>query len=401
LPKVKLPEGFSDSVCDRIRERGLPAPQRILAFPAPRRLTYPWKRIAVAATVLLAVGVAAVLLSNAAVRRAESPMISGNPLVKSPISAKPELAVGPTKRVTPEAGAAKFEAKLPELNRRDLEQYGQMLASLLAPLSDSMDALARTGVELAAKMPTEKSLIVSSLRPATPIKSHALHLPPLEDLRNLDQDKVRQQLNDGNAQQIDISCQESWKALERFQDACKVNGIKLILDPEVAFRQSKKMPAMYVVYLENVPADRVIKILNSLQAEDKKAEAKNKGDTQFNSVWVIPLEDPLRKWLAETLGVPVGNLIPPKATAPKGPTGNVDNTKPLAQDTQKSLEKLAPGSSSAGKPSAKEPSALVLVSGPVRTPMQMTKEVKQFVEGRLAPQPDAIHVVFLLRPSKG
>ena len=69
----------------------------------------------------------------------------------------------------------------------------------------------------------------------------------------------------------------------------------------------------------------------------------------------------------------------------------------------KAIEKLPAGSPSAKPGTAKEreTTALVVMNGLNRGPLGVSKEIKQFVEGRSGLQPDGLHVVFVLRASRG
>jgi len=98
-----------------------------------------------------------------------------------------------------------------------------------------------------------------------------------------------------------------------------------------------------------------------------------------------------RKRLADALGVAPATLNPQPMSSDS--LSSLDPTRPIAEGTIKSLERLA----SKGK----EATAIALVYYPNRTRMPPSRELKQFQDSRLGLEGKAIHVVFLLRPTRG
>jgi hypothetical protein len=402
LPRATLPENFGEAVLEQIRLREAQRPAAAFAIPLRRRMSWV-PRLAAAAAVLLAIGGATYffVVYNAKLQPSQ-PLASGQP-TRPPLPMDKPLASAQAKKDAADQKAPGAESHAKAVATADLEKLGMALASLADPVvrsvAGSIDALTSAGIAMASDRPSADAVLTNRSTAPTQLKSAASHLPPLEDFRALDDARIVEQIKEGGFQLVDISCQESWKALDRLEAACRANGFKIIVDADAALRRSKKMPAVYVIYIENITADKVAKILHAAENEDKKAEAKIKNDVQFNSVLVLPLEEVWRKWLAETLGVAPAAFVHPRAAA-KSPTSSIDTTKPLPLDTQKSLEKLA-SSPSAGKATPKEPTALIMLNSPPRPQAQMSKEVKQFLEVSSGLQPDVIHAVFVLRPVKG
>ncbi len=201
-----------------------------------------------------------------------------------------------------------------------------------------------------------------------PFKSVDVKLPLFLDLGKFESAELGDLVNRLQRNQvyhIDLSCKQSWLAFERFQAACKAAGVKLVVDPEVTTRMGKRYPAFYMAYLENVTPEQVAKVLSALKAADKT------GDHQFDSVMVQALEVEGRRKLAESLGL-----------APKA------------------MEKLPAGQGGAPAVKPTEPTAVALICFPNRNRLPLSKEVKQLLDNR-GWQPDAVHVVFLLRPDRG
>jgi hypothetical protein len=402
LRPMKLPESFSQRVLDQIRMRGLQRPVTILIIPVRRRMAWV-RRLAVAAAVFVAVGAATYffVMHNAALNPGQ-PLASSQPGRSLQQPDKPDIAALEPKNDARNTVAPKDDVRSSALTAADVEQFGRAVANWAEPIKrsllDSVDSLGSAGTAIAANKPSPDEVLTNRMIGTTRLKSVTPHLPPLEDFRSLEDARIVDPIKEGGFQLVDISCQESWKGLDRFEAACRANGFKIIVDGDAALRRTKKLPAMYVIYIENIAPEKVAKILQAAEGEDKKAEAKIKNDVQFNSVLVLPLEETWRKWVAEMLGVAPASFVHPRA-ASKSPT-SIDTTKPLQLDTQKSLEKLG-SSPSAGKATAKEPTALIMVIGPAKPAMQMSKEIKQFLEVSSGLQPDVVHAVFVLRPSKG
>lgn len=400
LPHLKLPETFSQAVLDQIGMRGLHRPAALIAIPRPRRMSWV-SRAAIAAAVLAAVSAATYLFALRSAGPNSAPALASSQPARLPLASdKPGAAAARPKNDAPTVAATRSEMQPPALSAADVEWLGAALADLTDPIVHFSHALSSAGIAMAPAKRSADGVLTHEPIGASRLKTVSPHLPPLEDFRTMDDARIVDQLKDGGFQLVDISCQESWKALDRFEAACRANGFRIIVDADAVLRRSKKMPAMYVVYIENIASDKVAKILHAAQAEDRKAEAKIKNDVQFNSVLVLPLEESWRKWLAEMLAVAPAGFVHPKA-ASKSPASTIDTTKPLPLDTQKSLEKLGSGGPPAGKTGAKEPTVLIMVNGPARSPMQMSKEIKQFLEAAAGLQPDVVHALFVLRPAKG
>jgi hypothetical protein len=231
----------------------------------------------------------------------------------------------------------------------------------------------------------------------SPFKTIEVRLPLFLDPRNLESSPLLEHLQRDSLHYLDLACQESWKALERLQAACQASGIRLRIDAEVKQVLAKKGPARYMIYLENVSPNQVARLLEALQAEEKKADDKRKGDTQFTSLMVQPLDRDGRQRLAEALGVPLSQL--PPVTAKKGNAATKDGAAaPPAADGQRGTQSQG-GQGSQGK--GQRPDGVVLLYYPSRTWHPLSSEARQFFDHQRAWRPEAVHVVILLRPLRG
>jgi hypothetical protein len=209
-------------------------------------------------------------------------------------------------------------------------------------------------------------------------------------LRELDQDRLRQRLYEeltkDAAYRVEVSCLQSSKAFERLQAAFKAQGIRLLIDQDAHERLKRRLRTNYILYSENVTPEELTKVLQQLGLEDRNAEAKRRGDGQFERVVVNRLLPADEKELAILLGVEVT----PPAAKPKGPLG-VDIRKPLAEQTAKQVVQGLKGP---------ERLAIVLPYNPVR-PRPASKEVKQFLDGRKELRPGTLQMLLVLRGTGG
>jgi hypothetical protein len=217
----------------------------------------------------------------------------------------------------------------------------------------------------------------------SPFKTIDVQLPLFLDTRNLQTDKLLERFQGDNFHYFDLSCGESWKAFERFQTALRTAGLKVIVDTEITQRLEKKAPTRLMIYLEELTPGHVVRLLEALQAADQGAEEKKKGDFQFRSIMVHPLDAEGRRRLADSLGVPVNSLPPLRASGATNP---------------QAAEKALTGQ---GGQDAKRAHGVALVYYPHRGPNPASADVRRFFDIRPNWQPDAIHVVLVLRPRRG
>jgi hypothetical protein len=392
---------FSFAVVDLILRRKNPARARRRFIP----------RLAVAASLLLALGLGGYFLKEH-LSKARGP----GPIAATGQPAAPPAPPGIAERSAPDAAKSPAVA-LDELHRQlpSREQLNEALEQLreaLSPLADQLARIYQSSQEAVASAIERESgeaggagepglgnptILTSQMRPGKAFKSIEMSkLPPIFDVKDFDSGKLVALLKEERVHHIDLSCQECGKALERLQAACRASGVKLIVDAEVTQRLNQKLPAPYMVYLENVSPELVAKVLDRLRLADQRAEQAKKGDAQFGSVLVLPLDEAGRKRLASSLGVSSSSLLPAKVKKP-GPASKIDPTQPISKETEKALDKLAAGQ---GRGAGNAPTAVVLISVPNRKLVPVSKEVKAYLDGRSGAQADHVNVVFFLRAGR-
>jgi hypothetical protein len=226
-------------------------------------------------------------------------------------------------------------------------------------------------------------------------------------MRDLDQEKVKQhlrkELQRESAYRLELFCLANGKALDRLQAAFKAHGVRLVIDPEVHALKNRKVRTDYALYTEGLTADDLARVLERLGKEDKQAEARRRGDGQFDKVLVFPLTPASRKELTSLLGV--DPLVAP--ARPQTPLG-VDIHKPIASGTaaqvSQALEGQGPPRPEPGKPAAvraPERLAVVLHYNPTRSRPTPSRELKQFLDSRKDRPSAAVPTFLVLRNVSG
>jgi hypothetical protein len=398
LKRESAPVNFAELVVARIRIQSRRA----------RRLA--WVPRTVAAAIIIGVG----LGTFAIIHELNTPVGSddmaergqGHPSVPKvavhtvrPSNADNQRAVQALKELTDKLPTREQIAQASDELRSAVDSMTETLTAVYGSSRDAIAGLAG-GEPASAGEPGygNPTYLTSPIHPSKAFKTVDLSKMPLFlDLKELESSKLVTRLREDKLHHIDLSCQESWKALERLQGACRANGIKLVIDADVMQRMNKKLPAQYMVYLENVTPELIGKVMATLQTEDKNAEQRKKGDAQFDSIMVLPLDDAGRKRLADSLGVSPSSLLPAKPKRSGPPV--IDPSKPLSKETEKALDKLASGQGRGA--TGKEATAVVLIAIPNRSRVLVSKEVKTHLDSRTGARPENVNVVFLLRPSRG
>ncbi|HXG10356.1 MAG TPA: zf-HC2 domain-containing protein [Gemmataceae bacterium] len=351
--------------------------------PSPQPATIPlWLGLSAAAAMLIAVGIGSYLYFS-------GPTWSDPPVARQsqPAPAVPAARAEslpehtPVPREEPPAGprpAASSRPAPPELVR--------------APRPAPADEPDPDPEVLASPAPVEKKEL---------FRAADVQLPIVINLHELDQEKSRQELrgelNRGSAFRLELPCRESSaRAFKRLQPVLEANGIRLIVDQVAQVRlRYGQFKTNYVIYLEDVTPDELVRVLEQLGAEDRKAEA---GPRQFTQLVAASLNEADRKEISQLLSVDPRQLTPRSQALP-----GVDLRKPLAETTGDQVAQALTKQGGVprpepGKPAAKAPErlALALAYNPVR-PRSGSAEVKRFLESRKPPREGTLQVLLVLR----
>jgi hypothetical protein len=400
LPPVKLSPDYSQNMLREITTRRIPAPGK-RTNPRKNMLRTRWAPAAVAAAVVLAIGLGTFAILH---NLTKDP---GNGSVAKNVAPNTQGNGGNGFKANDESRIARLEASKQAANmlRDDLAkasdnvaQAGRVIIGIGEDVARTIDGGRIEIARLAGRTPptngnaeldvpfSPSSILTMPFSPTKSFKTIDMKLSLVGDLKSLDSKKLQAQLQPDSLHFIDCACGESNKAYERLQAICKTAGVKLVIEPQVQKAISKKIPGAFMVYFENVKPDQLNRLVAALQNEEKKKE-------QFPSVLIQTLDEDGKKRFAEMIGLPVHTMSPVRSS------GRPDPTKPLSNDTLKSLEKVAAGQGAKG--TGKEPTAYAFTYTVMRGRLIYgSKDVRQILDARQGWQPDAVHVVMLLRPSR-
>jgi hypothetical protein len=400
LRPQRLPDHFADQIVRRL-------PARRTLPVSGRRPTYRWWPVVAAAAVIVGIGIGTAFLvndlrnlGNAAGNNGTSELVQQpGAQSSSPSGTGSDEITVPADKATGFANAEPRVEPDPERLATGVREPSGSPNERSAPLLPDAPPpfVASPKGSERDRLPGEEPFAHSPIFTAPPLgqaagfKTLDIKLALFLEPRSLDLPALAARLQSEPVHHVDIACQESSRSFERLQAACHAAGVKLTVEAELAQRLAKKLPTAFLIYLENTSPEQVVKLMAALGREEELAEARKKGDAQIESIMVQPLDEAGRKRLAEALGVPSATLNPLPVSSES--LSNLDPTRPIAEGTIKSLEKLA----SKGK----EAAAIALVYYPNRTRMPPSRELKQFHDSRLGLEGKAIHVVFFLRPTRG
>jgi hypothetical protein len=185
----------------------------------------------------------------------------------------------------------------------------------------------------------------------------------LEEVRKLQVDRLVKGFGPETALRIELPCFDTAKGFRRLQDALKDVAVALAVDAAAQNRLSKpRLRSNYVLFLEDLTADELARVLTRVGSDDKKAaQARPKPDGQFGTMVVNRLSDADRKELSDVLRVDPRVL---QAGAGKG----------------KGAERLA----------------LAVTYNPER-PKANSPEVKRYLDNRRPARAGALQVLLVLR----
>jgi hypothetical protein len=396
LTAPRLDVDLSASVLDSIRERRL-SPLRRKSKPLTPGFPT-WVGIAVAASVLCAIGLASYIGFAAYLSRSrQSP---DNPVAKKD---EPET---PRDRVTPGSGDQGEKNRDPkkEFVRNGTPRPYEFVGPPEPGPRDDNPVVVKNPVDPMPPDPTppDPEPMKEELGPV--LTNRAMERFELEQvtgsakpvilkLHDLDQDEPRRRLNDELVQsagfRLELPCDNGTPAFERLQAACKDRKVALLIDQKAQQRlKAPKAKTNYILYIENLTPEELSRLVQQLAADDKKAAAKKASDARFDRLVVTRLTKRDYKELSELLG------IDPSKVEPTGPLGT-DLHRPLPEQTAEQIGKALEGEKTKSK-SAEVQQALVLAYNPVLPPKN-SPEVKRFLDGRKSAKPDTVRAIIVLR----
>jgi hypothetical protein len=388
LPRQHLAPDFPARVLQAASERQLhPGRRRLARLAAPPMMLPAWSGLAVAASVLLLVGFASFVYftqalsdgtnGGAVVKNGDDDQQPGRPdrpdapPAPAPDPRPPDIAAdNPPKPDGPAPGPTQV-ADVPPKEKSDAAGDPMADTRLTSPIP-KLELFQPKAVEAA--------------------------LPLILKFGDLDVGKLREELQKDSGYRLEVPCRESARAFDRLQGALKARGVGLLIDQVAQARlKQPKLHTNFVLYAEDLTPDDLTKVLQQAAEDDKKAEARRKGDGQLDGLVVTRMSKEDREELSRLLGVA------PSANAPLA----LDPKTPLSETTAKQVAQALAGQGGASradtaKSAAKppEPAALVLPYNPER-PRPGSPEVKRFLDARKPPRPGTVQVLLVLRETAG
>ncbi len=393
LPRPHMPVDLTGRVLRTIGERRLTPGQHRRAVVSASSWMGPLASWAAAASVLLILGAASYLYFAASLdSQANREVVQTQPESSTPPSPaeqrQPSLAL--TEKTPPTASHQKPASK-------------NVRPSLITTTQVAKNGAAKTTPSVSDKPPLPKKETALTER----LEMFQLDrvpdiLPIILKVCDLEQEHERKnllaELGKDSDFRMELPCPNGTKAFERVQRAATTIHLGLIVEKQAQERIKQKWRTSYVLYVENLTPEELIRFVREIGGEDRKMVANKSAEAQIDRLVLTRLTAQQRKELSTLLG------IEPLSTTPaaSGPLGT-DPRKPLADLTAQQLGRALAGQGGAprpetGKPTAKPPEqfALVLTSNLVR-PSPSSEEIKHFLESRKPIRSGTIRVLLVLR----
>jgi hypothetical protein len=305
LPDVpKLDVDLSRPIENKIRERRL-SPGRRLPQPISRPVPA-WMGVAIAASVLVALGIASYFGFGAYFAR------TGNDSPSSVVQKDGDRAPAPTPTPDP------TPTPTPD-DKRNLANNDHKPWEIGPPKPDRITEEPGPIVKVNPweyGPPKPDDIEVVKPDPLGDRYDKLFHpervengpKPFIKPLDKVDQGDIRAELldflNHGDGFRIDLPSANGTPALRRLEAACKEQKLPLLIDA-TAQRSltTPKSRTNYVLYVENLMPDELARLLQAIAAEDRKAAAKKPSDAQFTGIVVRQLTKGDDKVMSELLGV--------------------------------------------------------------------------------------------------
>lgn len=362
LPAMPIPADLTDSVVQKIQSLPRPlARRRPPALPAPRISL--WVAVAVAAAMLLAIGVGSFLLHRVGPVNPSGP----SPLVrKGPVTTPDETEKLPMpRRQEPSSEIVNQPNPNPQPPKDRTVQRPDH--SVKSPMNEDEDPTPPERVVPVPDRPVKDVITAPGSDRPGKFERIELALPNVYKLHSLDQPNqqrlLREQLKLANAQRVELLTKDSARGFVHVQNALATQKITLTLDGSTATRLKKPQWRTDVaLYLENITPEALTSLLANIGVRDRRLGEKKPFDQRFEgSVVVKDFSDWDRDELKELLGV---NLIK-------------DSTKV--------------------QPRSRSSNATAVAYGTMLTARYRGPELKKFLESRQTPVPGTLQVLLILR----
>lgn len=185
-------------------------------------------------------------------------------------------------------------------------------------------------------------------------------------------EQLKHELKKDAAARCDIFCTDTNRGVDRLQAAAKLQGIQVKIDPTAQDRIQRRLKTTFALYVENMTADDLAKLLRQLAGDDKK-------HGQFLQVVVAPTT---AEELAKVFGGPKKDFAPP-------------SQRPVEQGTAGEILHALP--TTGVKPSGSRAPERTLVVVPYNPPQATPcKEIKTLLDGYREQRPATMQLLLVL-----
>jgi hypothetical protein len=383
MPLVQLPVEFSEQLQARLPNR------RHLKVVEPRRTPerrLSWREagiLAAAATLLLAVGIAFLHTGDKPVGPDRSG-VEGASIIPGDKELDPDLL-------------ANVAPAPPAISASDKAQSANLIR------------VGNTQPELLSRMPREEADVVTApVRDVKPLREIDLKVPLLLAMREIDRDKNRQEITEelalARSWRLDLNCQEGEAATFRLKRALQEQGIRLLVDPDAAGRQTlRRARTTYSILVENVSPQECLAMLSGLRQVDREEQTRDRGRNQFIDVKFGRMTEKDGAHLELLFGIKElkpavaapaapARLTPVEVTYPDRIMTPLERAIALWQGQNPQQMKMA------GQGVLRN---ALLVAEPISDTRKPSNESQLFLNSRQPPRPGMLQIMIVLTPRKG
>jgi hypothetical protein len=385
LPPIRPTRDLAPVVLDAIAAGSAATKNGPVCRAAPRTLPA-WGAAAVAAVLLVGIGLASFLFFSRPIDRPRGAVVARLHR-QAPATGRGESkgerpdvgrAASPTRppRSEPPANAAADAATAPRVAKRSPDRKD---APKAPPAKAAPDAILTDRLEMFQ------------------IDKADVTLPVTFKVRNLDQQGVRKQLlaelRKAEHFRLELPCHGGTTAFALLEPALRALGLGVTIDQ--AAQQRLWLPQLrtnYVIYVEDLLPEELPRLLEAAARQDQKAARKSLR-LEFNRLVLTRMTPRDHQELSTLLGTD-----PNRPASPADPLAR-DPRQPLTDVTARQVaESLAGqgGTPRSDKTTSTERLAIVLAFNPVRPPAG-SAEVQRFLRARKPPRPGSIRVLLVLR----
>jgi hypothetical protein len=377
LPSRTCPVDLSGSVLDAISRlpRKTPQPRRPTPFPSqPSPVGVPaWYALALAASVLLVIGIASYVYFTISQPSGKGPSNSN----------QPDLAQNNTPQPTPQPDPTPEPIVPGEYKPAPGGNFDPGAIAKLpgTPAPEREPIIPETPTGPIFTGPAGEKFELKTIEPTA---------PTMHKMQGLERARFLGDLGKAGAFRLELPSRDGAKVVERLQHVLKGQNIAVTVDALAAARLAKaaQWKSGYVLVLEDITPDELANLMEALAEADRKGEPKKANDP--TSTPVLPAKmvlSRLNRNDQRELNDHLGAELLFQTTKATGPLG-IDPTRPLSDQTAEEIERRLSGKVT--RP------ALLLAYG---VPKQVTPsvEVKKYLETRKPGRPGAIQVMLVVR----